>query len=238
MKDDRLIIALDVSGPEEALELVRALKTYVGCFKVGLQLFTAHGPSIVERILAEQARVFLDLKFHDIPNTAARAAVEAARLGVHMMTLHTLGGEGMIRETRRQLDESAQREARTAPRLLGVTLLTSMSSRELQSVGIDSEIDREVLALARLAHAGGLDGVVSSARELSLLRSGAFPPGFLFVTPGIRPAGADRHDQSRTMGPSDALAAGADYLVIGRPITRASDPVEAVEEILREIQDK
>lgn len=237
MKDDRLIIALDVSTPDEALDLVESLKAYVGCFKIGLQLFTAHGPSIVERILEKGSRVFLDLKLHDIPNTVASAALEAARLGVHMMTLHTLGGETMMREASRRLQEASEKEGWTRPKLLGVTLLTSMDARELRSTGIDSDVAREVLALARLAHAAGLDGVVSSPRELSLLRSGGFPEEFLFVTPGIRSPGAERDDQSRSMSAAEATGAGAHYLVVGRPVTRAPDPVEAIKSILGEMTE-
>ncbi len=233
-KAEQLIVALDVSTQEKAIELVRILKDQVGTFKIGLQLFTAAGPNIVQKILQEGVQVFLDLKFHDSPNTVTQAALEAARLGAHMMTLHTLGGEAMMKQTRDTLQECSLKEGWPRPRLLGVTLLTSMDQQMLPSLGIDRPLDQEVLHLARSAQEAGLDGIVSSPRELPLLRQER-REGFLLVTPGIRSGKAKSDDQRRTMTASEALAAGADYLVVGRPIVQSQDPVQAVQTLLGEI---
>lgn len=230
----RLIVALDVSTQEKAIELVHTLKGQVGYFKIGLQLFTAAGPSIVQEILQEGVQVFLDLKLHDIPNTVTQAALEAARLGIHMLTLHTLGGETMMKQTRETLQESSLKEGWPRPRLLGVTLLTSMDQPMLSSLGMDRPLDQQVSHLARSAQEAGLDGIVSSPRELPLLRQER-PEGFLLVTPGIRSGKAKNDDQRRTMTASEALAAGADYLVVGRPIVQSQDPVQAVQTLLGEI---
>lgn len=233
-KAKRLILALDVSEQEEAIELVRKLKDQVAYFKVGLQLFTAAGPTIIKKILQEGAEVFLDLKFHDIPNTVTQAAVEAGRLGVRMMTLHSLGGEVMMRQTRETLQEYSRQEGWTCPKLLAVTILTSIDPKALLSLGIDHALDQEVLQLAKSAQAAGMDGIVSSPRELRLLRQAGLE-GLLFVTPGIRSAEAGADDQMRTMTASEALEEGADYLVVGRPITQSPDPVKAAQTLLREI---
>jgi orotidine-5'-phosphate decarboxylase len=233
-KAKRLIVALDVSTQEKATELVRTLKDQVGYFKIGLQLFTAAGPTIVQKILQEGVQVFLDLKLHDIPNTVTQAALEAARLGAHMLTLHTLGGEAMMKQTRETLQECSLKEGWTRPRLLGVTLLTSMDQQILSSLGMDRPLDQQVLHLARSAQECGLDGIVSSPRELPLLRQEG-PEGLLLVTPGIRSGKAKTDDQRRTMTASEALAAGADYLVVGRPIVQSQDPVQAVQTLLGEI---
>lgn len=233
-KAEQLIVALDVSTQEQATQLVRNLKDQVGYFKIGLQLFTAAGPTIVRKILQEGVRVFLDLKFHDIPNTVTQAALEAARLGVHMMTLHSLGGEVMMKQTRETLQEYSLREQWPCPKLLGVTILTSIDPQMLSSLGIAHSLDQEVLRLARSAQEAGLDGIVSSPRELPLLRK-EWPEGFLLVTPGIRSGKTKGDDQRRTMTASEALAAGADYLVVGRPIVQSQDPVQAVQTLLGEI---
>jgi orotidine-5'-phosphate decarboxylase len=233
-KAKQLIVALDVSTQEKAIELVGMLKEQVGFFKIGLQLFTAAGPDIVQKILQEGVQVFLDLKFHDIPNTVTQAALEAARLGAHMMTLHTLGGEAMMKQTRETLQECSLKEGWSCPRLLGVTLLTSMDQQMLSSLGIDRPLDQEVSHLARSAQEAGLDGIVSSPRELPLLRKEG-RKGFLLVTPGIRSGNATNDDQRRTMTAPEALAAGADYLVVGRPIVQSQDPVQAVQTLLGEI---
>ncbi len=233
-KAKQLIVALDVPTQEKATELVRTLKDQVSTFKIGLQLFTAAGPNVVRKILQEEVQVFLDLKFHDIPNTVTQAALEAARLGVHMMTLHSLGGGAMMRQTRETLQEHCLREGWPCPKLLGVTLLTSMDQPMLLSLGITQSLDREVLQLARSAQEAGLDGIVSSPRELPLLRQEGLE-GFLLVTPGIRSGEAKGDDQRRTMTASEALAAGADYLVVGRPIVQSQDPVQAVQRLLGEI---
>ena len=233
-KAKRLILALDVSAQEEAIELVRKVKDQVAYFKVGLQLFTAAGPTIIKKILQEGAEVFLDLKFHDIPNTVTQAAVEAGRLGVSMMTLHSLGGEVMMRQTRETLQEYSRREGWPCPKLLAVTILTSIDPKALLSLGIDHPLDQEVLQLAKSAQAAGMDGIVSSPRELRLLREAGLE-GVLFVTPGIRSAEAGTDDQRRTMTASEALQEGADYLVVGRPITQSPDPVQAAQTLLEEI---
>ena len=233
-KAEKLIVALDVSTQEEATALVRILKDQVGYFKIGLQLFTAAGPTVVQKILQEGVQVFLDLKFHDIPHTVAQATLEAARLGVHMMTLHSLGGEVMMQQTREKLQDYSLREGWPCPKLLGVTLLTSIDPQMLPSLGIAHPLDQEVLRLARSAQEAGLDGIVSSPRELPLLRQER-PEGFLLVTPGIRSGETKGDDQRRTMTASEALAAGADYLVVGRPIVQSKDPVQAVQTLFGEI---
>ena len=233
-KAEQLIVALDVSTQEKATQLVRNLKDQVGYFKIGLQLFTAAGPTIVRKILQEGVRVFLDLKFHDIPNAVTQAALEAARLGAHMMTLHSLGGEVMMKQTRETLQEYSLREQWPCPKLLGVTILTSIDPQMLSSLGIAHSLDQEVLRLARSAQEAGLDGIVSSPRELPLLRK-EWPEGFLLVTTGIRSGKTKGDDQRRTMTASEALAAGADYLVVGRPIVQSQDPVQAVQTLLGEI---
>jgi len=233
-KAEQLIVALDVSTQEKATELVRTLKDQVGYFKIGLQLFTVAGPTVVHKILQEGVQVFLDLKFHDIPNTVAQAALEAARLGVHMMTLHSLGGEVMMQQTHEILQDYSLREGWPCPKLLGVTLLTSIDQQMLTSLGIAHRLDQAVLRLAQSAQKAGLDGIVSSPRELPMLRKEG-STGFLLVTPGIRSAEAKSDDQRRTMTASEALAAGADYLVVGRPIVQSQDPVQAVQTLLGEI---
>lgn len=230
----QLIVALDVSTQEEAVELVRTLKDQISWFKIGLQLFIAAGPSVVQNILREGVQIFLDLKLHDIPNTVTRAALEAARLGAHMMTLHTLGGDAMMKQTREALQEHSLREGWPCPKLLGVTILTSIDQETLASLGVSHPLDQEVLHLARSAQQAGMDGVVCSPRELPLLDQER-QEGFLLVTPGIRSGDGKSDDQRRTMSASEAFAAGADYLVVGRPIVQSREPVQAVETLLGEI---
>ena len=217
-------VALDVATAPEAIALADGLRPHVGGFKIGLELFVAAGPEIVERIGADD--VFLDLKFHDIPNTAAGAARSAARLGTKIFNVHCLGGLEMMRAA-----ADAARETNTQTKIIGVTVLTSHDRASLAGLGLDEEPESAVRRLALLAREAGLDGVVCSAREIAAVRAecGA---DFLLVTPGIRPANADAGDQKRTMTPRDALAAGADWLVIGRPITAAPDPVEAARRAL------
>ena len=234
---DRIIAALDVDDANRAVELARMLKGQVGYLKIGLQLFTAAGPAIVRQLLAEDCRIFLDLKLHDIPNTVAGASVEAGRLGVHMITLHTLGGETMLRQARETVLETADRENWPAPQMLGVTILTSMDQSALTSIGIDHPLDQEVLRLAKSAHNAGLDGIVCSPLELNLLRQEKTSE-FVFVTPGIRWAKLDKDDQSRTMHAWKALAQGADYLVVGRPIIEAPDPARAAQDLVEEIRSR
>ena len=233
--NERVIVALDVSTEREALDLVRSLKSRIRYFKIGLQLFTALGPGIVRKVAREDVKVFLDLKLHDIPNTVARAASEAAWLDVEMMTLHTLGGEAMMRETVTAMHGFADREKRPAPKLLGVTVLTSIDQNGLASLGFSPDPESQVMRLARLAKRSGLDGVVASPRELPAIRR-EFPEGFLIVTPGIRSSGQETGDQARTLSAPQAIADGADFVVIGRPVTRADDPLEAVLALLGELE--
>jgi orotidine-5'-phosphate decarboxylase len=232
---NKLIVALDFPSERRALDLVRALQGQVGLFKVGLQLFIAAGPQVVAKIREEGGEVFLDLKFFDIPNTVSRAALEAARLRVRMLTFHALGGGRMLREARETLLQHSLTEGWPLPKLLGVTVLTSMDQAALTSVGVDRDLDAMVVGLARVVREAGLDGVVCSPRELSLLKRQGLDP-LVFVTPGIRPGDASADDQVRTLTAAQAIAAGADYLVVGRPITQADNPERAASQLLAEIR--
>lgn len=225
---DRLIVALDV--PEEALAmvLVDALAGKVGMFKVGSQLFTAAGPDVVRRIVGRGEHVFLDLKFHDIPNAVAGAVASAAQLGVSLLTVHGLGGRSM-------LEAAAGALPALGIRLLAVTVLTSHDEKTLGEVGVGRPLADQVRDLAHLARAAGIDGVVASPHEVALLRE-ACGSDLLIVTPGIRPAGTRAGDQARAATPAAALSAGADYLVVGRPITEAEDPAAAAQAIVREME--
>jgi orotidine-5'-phosphate decarboxylase len=233
---DRLIVALDVEHAREARELFLRLRDHVGMFKIGSQLFTAAGPALVRELVAERARIFLDLKFHDIPNTVAAAGVEAARLGVSMFNVHALGGSAMMRRTREAVLEVSEREGFKRPDVIAVTALTSADSAALAEVGIASEPETLVARLARLAQESGLDGVVASPREVALVRESVRAQGFLVVTPGVRPAGSATDDQKRVMTPAEAVRAGADYLVVGRAILKAPDTLSAVKSILEEME--
>jgi len=228
---DRLIVALDVNSRDSALSLVQALRPRVQRFKVGLELFTACGPPLVREILEKGGQVFLDLKFHDIPNTVARAAVSAARLGVGMFTIHLSGGPLMARRAADELEAHCQVYRVQRPKILGVTVLTSLSPADLKEIGVERSVEDQVVALAEMGKAAGLDGVVCSPLEARLIRE-ACGREFLVVTPGIRPEGSEPDDQSRTLSPKVALEAGADFLVVGRPIIKADDPLEAAETIL------
>lgn len=230
----KIIVALDFPTESQALELVAALRGSADLFKVGLQLFTAAGPRIVRAINDTGAGVFLDLKLFDIPNTVAQAALEGARLGVRMMTLHTLGGPQMMAAARRAIEESARKEGWSQPLLLGVTVLTSMEESALEAIGLGGPLDAAVVRLAGLAQGAGLGGIVCSPRELSLVQAAGLT-GLLRVTPGIRSPLDASDDQARTLTAAEAVRRGADYLVIGRPITRAPDPRAAVQQILTEI---
>ncbi|HUV13384.1 MAG TPA: orotidine-5'-phosphate decarboxylase [Acidobacteriota bacterium] len=230
-----LIVALDVPTADEALELVKALRNSVGVFKVGLQLYTSTGPRIVEEIQAEDCKVFLDLKLHDIPNTVSKAVLEACKLGVHMLTLHASGGPTMLRGAKETVDEWTQSTGKAGPYLLGVTVLTSLGQPDIDQLGFGCTVEDLVVSLARLAEQTGIDGIVCSPLELGRLGEERFRKLF-FVTPGIRPSGSSTDDQARVKGPAEAIAAGAKYLVVGRPITGAPDPVEAAEVILNEIR--
>lgn len=231
----RLIVALDVPTEEEALELFHELKEDVEFFKIGLQLFTLAGPRIVRSIIGNEGKVFLDLKLHDIPNTVASAVREAAGLRASLLTLHTSGGETMLRAARESADQWSQDSGEESPGLLGVTILTSLNQKEVDRVGFGYEIDDLVVRLARLASDCRLDGIVSSPLELKRLKQSGVS-GLLFVTPGIRPASSSSDDQTRIMTPARAIAAGSSYMVIGRPIIRAESPAAAARSVLEEIR--
>jgi orotidine-5'-phosphate decarboxylase len=227
---DRLIVALDVPTVEEARGLVDRLAGKVGLFKVGSQLFTAGGPGFVRDLVARGEKVFLDLKYHDIPNTVASAVSEACQLGVALLDVHALGGRAMMQAAAGALPAMGTR-------LLAITLLTSHDDESLGEIGLGGALPDSVRRLAVLARDAGLDGVVASPHEVSLIRE-ACGEGFLIVTPGIRPAGARAGDQARATTPAAALRAGADYLVVGRPILEAPDPVAAVRAIVDEMEGR
>lgn len=231
---DRLIVALDVDRASKAMMYVHLLKSHVGLFKVGLQLFVAEGPPLVSRIVDSGCRVFLDLKLNDIPHQVAGAAASATRLGVSMLTMHTLGGWRMLYAASESAAETAIRLGMPKPALLGVTVLTSLDDDQLRLVGINCGVANEVHRLACLAESSGLDGVVASPREARLLRESGLSR-LLIVTPGVRPARSRTQDQVRVLSPIEALEEGADYLVVGRPILQASDPVHATQMILEEM---
>lgn len=231
-----MIVALDVETATRARELFAELRDVVGMFKIGMQLFTAVGPSIVREIISAGGRVFLDLKYHDIPNTVAAAGVEAARHGISIFNVHTFGGTEMMRRTADAVADVSEHEHLVRPMIIGVTLLTSVNEKGLSEIGIDSVPEKQVPALAQLAAASGLDGVVASPLEVTLVRATVAKKDFLVVTPGVRPSGAAAHDQKRLTTPAEAIRAGSDYLVIGRPIIEADDPVAAANSIVAEIE--
>jgi orotidine-5'-phosphate decarboxylase len=224
---EKLILALDVETVDRALALFEELRDVVGMFKIGSQLFTAAGPDIVREIVAKGGRVFLDLKFHDIPNTVAAAGIEATRLGVSIFNVHASGGVEMMKRTADAVAETAVREGVERPKVIAVTLLTSMDDAALGEIGIDTAAKQLVTHFARAAADSGLDGVVASPQEIKLICEAVAQPNFLIVTPGIRSATDAADDQRRTMTAAEAVRAGADYLVVGRPITAAVDRVEA-----------
>lgn len=231
--EDRIIIALDVDSPDEGLGLVEQLRGRVGLFKVGSQLFTAAGPPVVAGILQMGERVFLDLKFHDIPNTAAKAALAARAMGVSMITVHAGGGSAMLAAVMRAL-RSAPTEPRR-PLVLAVTLLTSLAASDLERLGLAGSPADQVLRLAGVAMEAGVDGLVASPAEVARLRR-HFGSSPLLVTPGIRPAGTALDDQVRAATPQEALRAGSDLLVIGRPVTAAPDPLHSLNRIIETIR--
>ncbi|HEY6187167.1 MAG TPA: orotidine-5'-phosphate decarboxylase [Pyrinomonadaceae bacterium] len=233
---DRLIVGLDVETAREARELFARLRDHAGMFKIGSQLFTAAGPGIVREMLSAGARIFLDLKYHDIPNTVAGAGIEAARLGVSIFNVHALGGGLMMRRAREAVHEVSEREGLKRPAIIAVTALTSADNATLEEVGITGGALALVLRLARLAEACGLDGVVASPGEITMLRDQLSAPNFLIVTPGVRPLGSATDDQKRVMTPAEAIRAGADYLVISRPILKAPEPERAVIKVLEEME--
>jgi orotidine-5'-phosphate decarboxylase len=229
MNEPRIIVALDYADAQSALQFVNRVEPRACRLKVGKELFTAAGPQLVEQLVRGGFGVFLDLKFHDIPHTAAQACKAASKLGVWMLSVHALGGRAMLAAAREALDRVNPR-----PLLIAVTVLTSLSREELGELGISGEVDDVVLQLARLAHESGADGVVCSGHEAPRLRK-QFGREFCLVTPGIRPAQTGHDDQLRVVTPRQAVLNGADYLVIGRPITQAQDPHRALQEISQEI---
>jgi orotidine-5'-phosphate decarboxylase len=226
----QLLVALDVDTAADARALADELRGAVGGFKICKQLFTSVGPSLVEELVARGDRVFLDLKYHDIPNTVAGAVSAATRHGVWMLNVHASGGSAMMRAAKAAADDAAAVAGRKPPLLIGVTMLTSLNQQALAEIGISDPVTEQVERLAALADASGLDGVVASAQEIDVIRRRC-RPDFAIVTPGIRGAADAVGDQSRTLSAADALAAGATYLVIGRPITDAASPRAAAEQI-------
>ena len=228
--EDRLIVALDVSSAREAQKVVHTLGSAVSVYKVGNQLFTAEGPGVVRELVQSGKKVFLDLKFHDIPNSVAGGVRSSAAMGVSMLTVHAAGGSAMLRAAM-----EAAWQASKPPIVLAVTVLTSLSDADLQEIGVAGRTRGHALVLATLAQNCGCNGVVASPHEARIIRQD-LGAGFVIVTPGIRPAGSGKGDQSRVNTPAEAIAAGADYVVVGRPITAAADSRRAAEAIVAEIQ--
>lgn len=225
MNDPKIIVALDYADAASALKLVEQLDPALCRLKVGKELFTAAGPQFVESLAHSNFGVFLDLKFHDIPNTVAKACAAASNLGIWMLNVHASGGAEMMQAAKQAVDSSTNK-----PLLIAVTVLTSMNQQTLNQIGIQTDLATHVLNLATLTQQSGLDGVVCSALEAQMLRT-KLGNNFCLVTPGIRPANASKDDQSRIVTPADALALGSSYLVIGRPITQAPDPLKALQQI-------
>ena len=232
---ERLVVALDVDNLNQVRSLVRRLAQEVGMFKVGKQLFTHAGPQAVRLIQELGGETFLDLKFHDIPNTVAKAAIEATRLGVKMFNVHASGSLEMMRATVKEVRRVCRQEQRRKPIMLAVTVLTSLNEDDLKRVGIGGEVADQVVRLALLTKEAGMDGVVASPHEVADIRE-ACGRRFVIVTPGIRPFDSNRNDQQRIMTPVDAVRAGVDYIVVGRPILEAKDPVAAAHEIVAEME--
>jgi orotidine-5'-phosphate decarboxylase len=234
MSKEKLIIALDVETPAKALDLVRQLHDTAGMFKVGSQLFTLAGPQIVKDILKLNAKIFLDLKFHDIPHQVAGAARSAAELGVSLFTIHASGGTEMMQRAVESVAEVATRTSGVRSRVLAISVLTSIDANILSQIGVSGSPEESVRRLVQLAESAGVDGVVASPQEIRNIRSAISNPNFLVVTPSIRPAETEsqREDQKRVATPQSAIAAGASYLVVGRPITEASDPRAAAQQIV------
>lgn len=231
-RKQQLIIALDFDSPAKALDVVEQLKSIAGMFKVGSRLFTAGGPQIVKDILALDAKVFLDLKYHDIPYQIAGAARSAAKLGVSLFTIHASGGSEMMRRAVEAVAEVNNGHTK----VLAITVLTSMDATTLSQIGVTLTLEESVLRLTNLAITSGVDGVVASPREIESIRRAVSNPEFIILTPGIRPATSQSEDQKRIATPTAAIAAGANYIVVGRPITGAADPLEAARGIVTEME--
>ena len=234
--NNKLIIALDVETAGQARKLFSLLGAQAGMFKIGSQLFTAAGPNFVREIVDAGGTVFLDLKFYDIPNTVAAACREAVRLGVSLFNIHAAGGGEMMRRAAAATAETAGREGLEKPDLIAVTVLTSANAATLHEIGIPSEVAAQVKMLAGLAAASGMDGVVASPHEIAPVRSIVAREKFLLVTPGVRPVSSAHDDQKRVMTPAEAVRAGADYIVVGRAILNAPDPLRAAREIVEEME--
>jgi orotidine-5'-phosphate decarboxylase len=231
---ERIIVALDVPTADEARAIVAEIGDAVGAFKVGMQLFTSAGPAVVRELTDAGHRIFLDLKYHDIPNTVAAAGVEACKMRVWMFNVHATGGTEMMRQTVEAVDRYSESVRTRRPIIIGVTVLTSSDDQTLAETGIQSEVSEQVSRLASLAFEAGLDGVVASPREVSIIRQAVNDPRFITVTPGIRGADATSDDQRRVTTIGEALAGGSNYVVIGRPILSAADRRAAVEKLVEE----
>lgn len=231
----RLIFALDVGSLKEAEQYVRQLVRDVGLFKIGKQLFLHAGPPVVRMVREKGGEVFLDLKFHDIPRTVAKAAAEATRMGARMFDLHASGSQAMMKQTVSEVNRVCRNEGLRRPKILAVTVLTSLTREDLRKVGVQAGVESQVVRLARLARESSMDGVVASPLEIARIRKEC-GRGFLIVTPGVRIAGASWDDQKRVLGPAEAIQAGADYIVVGKPIRDARDPRAAAREIVAEME--
>ena len=232
---NRIILALDVDELKRARELVSLLKSDAGIFKIGKQLFTRYGPQAITMVHDLGGEVFLDLKFHDIPNTVAKAAEEAVRHGVFMFNVHASGGFEMMQQAMSAVQAKAAALKQRKPLVLAVTVLTSLSAADLSALGINGTVAEQVVRLARLARSAGLDGVVASPHEIEMIKEEC-GRDFLVVTPGVRPAASAAGDQKRVLTPGEAIRGGADYIVVGRPVTSAPDPLKAVQDIIKEIE--
>lgn len=235
-KGEKIIVALDVNSIEEMEKLIDQLRPVIKIFKIGSALFTSCGTQAIDTARRKGCKVFLDLKYHDIPNTVMEASRAAARQNIHMLTVHAMGGLSMMKKAVESAGEEAARLNTPAPLILGITVLTSLDKKDMQSVGMNSSLAEEVLRLVELSEKAGLAGVVASAKELPEIKK-IVKEDFLVVTPGIRPSWSRRDDQKRVATPKEAIDMGADYLVIGRPITAQEDPRAAAEKIIEEISE-
>ncbi len=233
---NRLVLALDVPDMDDARELVLELKDYVGVFKVGKELFTAEGPEVFKMIKENGGKIFADLKYHDIPNTVSSAAKVLVKMGVEIFNVHAAGGYEMIKQTREAIESEAAKMGVKRPKLLAVTVLTSLNQEDLNMLKIESKLSDYVLSLAELAKNAGADGVVCSPQEIDVIKE-KLGKDFITLTPGVRPEWSAKGDQKRIMTPKEAVHKGTDYIVIGRPITKAENRVEAAKRILQEMEE-